>query len=124
MSDKKLLGEFNAHWTTIGIQPGNAGDMIVQGNFEGTAGGYGVVLGTMTATPAGHRAGTFKTHAIGFPGNGSTVSAIGQGTFELVADGRWRTNAVMTDSNGLQVSGEGEIDLSSRTWRGKLYARE
>lgn len=124
MSERKLVGEFNAKWTTIGIMPGAAGDMIVQGNFEGMATGYGAVLGTLTATPAGHRSGTFKTHAIGFPGNGQTVSASGQGSFEAVAEGRWRTQSLMTDSTGQQIVGEGEIDLDSRTWWGKLYVRD
>ena len=48
------------------------------------------------------------------------VSGIGQGTFESTGKHRWNTKAILQLSDGRRLATEGEIDLASRSYKGRI----
>jgi hypothetical protein len=46
---------------------------------------------------------------------------MGPGTYETIGKHRWRTEGYIQLSDGRRVAGEGEMDLASRTWQGKIF---
>lgn len=122
MAPKQSIGEFSVKMTTMTFMPGPAGSMIVQANFEGTATGFGVVCGTMNASPAGGQSGTFDSCLITLPESGDGVSGTGRGKFTKTGSNRWHTEGPLNLSDGRTVYGEGDIDLPNRTWSGKMYS--
>jgi hypothetical protein len=51
----------------------------------------------------------------------SFLHATGQGTYESVGKHRWKTADFLQLSDGRRISGEGEIDLAARSWKGKIF---
>ena len=123
MASGKQVGEFSLKATSFTLTPGPAGSVIVQGNFEGTATSFGVVLGTMTATSAGQKNGTWSWCAAAYLDNGDSVTGNGQGTFSSGGTNRWRTQGFIQISDGRNIGLEGELDLATRSWSGKLSER-
>ena len=60
MAAGKQIGEFSLKATTFTYTPGPGGSILAQGNFEGTATGFGAVLGTATFVSAGTKSGTYS----------------------------------------------------------------
>jgi hypothetical protein len=119
MATGKALGEFSLKAITATYSPGPAGGVLSQVNWEGTATGFGTVFGTATFA-GGPKGGTYSLCSEAFMDNGDIMTGIGQGTFETVGKHRWRTEGFMQLSDGRRIAGEGEIDLSARSWKGKL----
>lgn len=44
-----------------------------------------------------------------------------QGTYTASGAGRWSTRTVDRLEDGRTIAGEGEVDLASRTWKGKIF---
>ena len=122
MTTKQSIGEFSTKCTTLTFIPGAAGSVIVQAYFEGTATGFGIVCGTMNASPAGQPSGTFDSCVVSYPESGDGLTGIGRGTFNRSGPNRWRTQGPLQLSDGRTIYGEGELDLASRVWSGKMYA--
>ena len=118
-SSGKQLGEFSLKAITATYSPGPAGSVLSQGNWEGTATGFGAVFGTATYV-GGPKGGTFSYCAEAFLDNGNAVTGIGQGTFESTGKHRWHTEGFIQISDGRRVATEGEMDLASRSWKGKI----
>jgi hypothetical protein len=76
------------------------------------------VLGTLPAV--GGNSGTLSWYAHAFLENGDRVLGIGSGTYESSGTNRWRTQLVIQISDGRRVVAEGEVDLATRSWNGKL----
>ena len=123
MASGKQIGEFSLKATTFTITPGPAGSVLVQVNFEGPATGFGVVLGTMTAVSAGQKSGTWSWCAAAYLDNGDSVTGNGHGTFNSGGPNRWRTQGFIQISDGRTLASEGELDLATRMWSGKLFER-
>ena len=119
MASGKQLGEFSLKAITATYSPGPAGSVLSQVNWEGTATGFGAVFGTATYV-GGPKGGTFSYCAAAYLDNGDAVTGIGQGTFESTGKHRWRTEGFIQISDGRRVATEGEIDLASRSWKGKI----
>jgi hypothetical protein len=119
MASGKQLGEFSLKAITATYTPGPAGSVLSQVNWEGTATGFGAVFGTATYV-GGPKGGTFSYCAEAFLDNGNAVTGIGQGTFESTGKHRWRTEGFIQISDGRRVATEGEMDLASRSWKGKI----
>lgn len=122
MTTKQAIGEYSLKANTMTFTPGPAGSVMVQINFEGTATGFGTVLGTMNASPAGQPGGTWDWCAASFPEDGNGLTGTGRGTFSKSGTNRWRTQGQMQVSDGRGLYSEGEMDLASKVWSGKLYA--
>jgi hypothetical protein len=115
----KQLGEYSLKAITATYSPGPAGSVLSQVNWEGTATGFGAVFGTATYV-GGPKGGTFSYCAEAFLDNGDAVTGIGQGTFESTGKHRWRTDCFIQISDGRRIATEGEMDLASRSWKGKI----
>ncbi len=115
---EKQSGEFSFKITSLIFTPGPANSVLVQATCEGTATGYGAVLGTHTFVVG--KSGTHSWCGACYLDNGDIILTNGQGTQESSGRHKWRTQDVHHLSNGQTVSVEGEIDLAARTWSGKF----
>lgn len=121
MASGKHLGEFSFKFTSLTITPGPAASTIIGGNCEGTASGFGTILGT--ATFVGGKSGTYSYCAVAYLDNGEEITGAGSGSYESNGKHRWKTEGVVQLSNGGTVVAEGEIDLASRSWNGKIFEK-
>jgi hypothetical protein len=119
MAAGKQVGEYSFKFTSFTLTPGPAGSIPVQSNCEGTGTGYGTVLGTLTAV--GGNSGTLSWYSHAFLENGDRLLGVGAGTYESSGKNRWRTQLVVQISDGRSVVAEGEVDLATRSWGGKLF---
>ena len=119
MASGKQLGEFSLKAITATYSPGPAGSVLSQVNWEGTATGFGAVFNTATFV-GGPKNGTFSECGIAYLDNGDGLTGIGQRTFESTGKHRWRTEGFIQISDGRRVATEGEMDLASRSWKGKI----
>ena len=87
-------------------------------NLEGTAEGFGIVLGTLKVYGAGTPSGTYEFLGVSFPEAGEQVIGRGIGEWRQVAPHRWESSQTTTLSTGDTVKGEGVFDLPNRTWSG------
>jgi hypothetical protein len=86
-------------------------------NCEGRA-PHGTVAVTLACIPG--RNGSFTTYAANYLDNGDTTSK-GSGSFESSRTHHWRTQADIVVANGRKLHTEGEVDLASRSWSGKVF---
>jgi hypothetical protein len=120
MATGKQLGEFSLKAITATYSPGPAGSVLSQVNWEGTASGFGAIFGTATYV-GGPKNGTHSWCGTAYLDNGDAHTALGQGTYESSGKHRWRTVAFMQISDGRRITTEGEMDLASRSWKGKIF---
>jgi hypothetical protein len=116
----KAIGEFSFKLVATRNSPGPAGSVLIEASWEGTATGYGVVFDTATYV-GGPKGGTFSECAVAYLDNGDGLSGTGQGTYESTGKNRWRTQSFVQVSDGRRLTGEGEIDLASRMWKGQMF---
>jgi hypothetical protein len=76
-------GEYSFKFTSFTLTPGPGGSIVIQGNCEGTATGYGTGLGTMTAV--GGNSGTVIWCARQFLEIGELVSVAAPGLTRVAA---------------------------------------
>jgi hypothetical protein len=119
MASGKEIEEFSFKAVTSTHTPGPAASVLAQVNWEGTATGFGAVFATVTYV-GGPKGGTFSECGAAYLDNGQALTGIGQGTYEGTGKHRWRTESFMQLSDGRRIGGEGEIDLASRSWKGKI----
>jgi len=120
MASRKQIGEFSFKFTTITCIPGPAGSVLNQVTWEGTATGFGAVFSTLTFV-GGNKSGSYSECGTAFLDNGDGLSGIGQGTFEGNGKNKWHTAGFLQISDGRRIASEGEIDLASRSYKGKLF---
>jgi hypothetical protein len=112
----KELGDFKFKITSVAY----AEDGAAYINVDGTATGYGTVLGTVVARgEPGAKSGTVSWMGEGFLEDGSVVRGQGQGTYEECGRHQWRTRMLISVSNGDTIASDGRIDLASRSFSGK-----
>jgi hypothetical protein len=116
----KAIGEFSLKAITATYSPGPAGGVLNQVNWEGTATGFGAVFGTATFA-GGAKGGSYSWCGEAFLDDGSVLTGNGPGTVESVGKHRWSTEGYMDLADGRRIATEGEIDLASRSWKGKIY---
>jgi hypothetical protein len=121
MAADQPIGEFTLKSTSLTISAGPAGSTVIKANFEGSAGALGVVIGT--GAFIGAKNGTYSWTAIAYLGNGEAMTGGGPGTFESIGNHHWKTQGVLHMSNGQTLTTEGEIDLATRSWNGKIFAK-
>ena len=115
----KVLGDFSNKITSVAYTE----DGAVYISLDGTASGYGTVLGTLILRgEPGATSGAATWIGEGFLDDGSIVRGKGQGTFEEVGKHQWRTRLLITLSNGDILASDGKIDLATRTLSGKNLA--
>lgn len=114
----KETGDFSFQITSTSYA-GEEG--TVQVNVDGTATGFGTVLGTMTFAVAepGAKSGALRWRGQGFLENGEQVAGTGEGHWEEIGQHRWRTRMVVHTSDGQVFGSDGQLDLATRTLKGK-----
>jgi hypothetical protein len=118
MAIGKEIGQFTLKTTSTSYaeEGGN-----VRIDFDGTATGYGTVLGTLTFHgEPGATTGPLSWRGQGFLENGETVAGAGQGNWEASGRHQWRTRLVVSTSDGRCHASEGYLDLKTRTLSGKM----
>ena len=121
MAAGQQSGEFSFKITSLIFTPGPANSVLVQVNFEGTASGYGTVLGTDTVVVG--KSGPYSGCSACYLDNGEITTYTSRGTYESSGRHKWRLQEVGQFSNGKTVDAEGEVDLAARTWNGKFVER-
>ncbi len=101
------------------------GSVLLQGNCEGPATVReqpATVLVTTTFVGGG-KSGTYSSCSQVYLDDGEVVRADGSGSYESVGKHRWRTQGFVQSSTGDSAVNDGEIDLASRSWTGKLLEK-
>lgn len=124
MTTAKVIADFTLKGVTMTFTPGAAGSVVVSINMEGSATGFGLVFGTFNASSAGQKSGTYDWCGVTFPAEGEGIVGRGTGTFCSAGTNRWSTRGPMSISDGRMVLLEGDIDLATRTWSGRLLSIE
>ena len=119
-------GEFSFNQTGNAYVKGDDGVVVAYVNYDGTATGFGTVIGTLAfpLPKGGATSGTCSWAGQGFPPDRAWVTGSGEGTWEQVK-GRyaWKIRIpVIEISDGSRLRSEGEIDLEARTFKGKNFA--
>jgi hypothetical protein len=118
MAIGKEIGEFTLKSITTNYA---LEGVTVQVNLDGTATGYGTVLGTLFFRgEPGAKSGPLSWRGQGFLDNGETVIGAGEGIWEEAGKHRWRTRLIVSTSDGRSHASEGLLDLQSRTLSGKM----
>jgi hypothetical protein len=113
------MPNFSTTWNTITLSE-SGGDVIATINFEGTADGFGPIMGTLTCQGAGTPSGTYQMLAVSFPEQGEQVIGRGTGEWRQVAPDRWESTQTTDLSTGDSIKGQGIFDLPNRTWSGSF----
>ena len=118
MSIGKEIGTFSLK--SISTTYSEAGG-IVQVHCDGTASGFGTVLGTLTFRgEPGAKGGSLTWRGQGFLENGETVTGMGEGNWEALGQHKWRTRLIVSTSDGGCHASDGQLDLKSRTLSGRM----
>jgi len=118
MAIGKELGKFTLKSVTT-TYPLDGGTVEV--NLDGTAAGYGTVLGTLTFKgEPGAKSGPLSWRGQGFLDSGETVVGTGEGTWEESGKHKWRTRLLVSTSDGKCHVSDGQLDLKTRTLSGKM----
>jgi hypothetical protein len=121
MAKGQEIATFSMKSTSVTYTPGPAGSTLTQTNFEGTAtGGFGTIAGTASFVGGG-AGGSMSYCGAAYQDNGELLNAQGTGSYESSGNHRWRTQAVLRLSDGNALYSEGEIDLATRAWTGKVF---
>jgi hypothetical protein len=118
MAIGKEIGDFTLKSTSTSYAEEGGS---VQINCDGTATGYGTVLGTLTLRgEPGAKKGPLSWRGQGFLENGETVTGAGEGNWEEIGKHKWRTRLIVTTSDGRCHASDGQLNLQSRTLSGKM----
>ena len=122
MATAKKAGEFSFTSTGVTYLEGSSGAGVAQINLEGTATGFGTVLGTMTLydDAPGSKTGRSSWLGVAFLDNGDQVQGSGEGFFEECGKHKWRTRSILRTSTGAVLLSDGIISLDGRTYKGTL----
>jgi hypothetical protein len=119
MASGKEIGQFSLKSTSTRYAEGGGS---VQIDCDGTATGYGTVLGTMTLRgEPGAKTGPCSWRGQGFLENGEVISGAGQGTWEGLGKHQWRTRLIVATSDGRTHASDGKLDLASRSLSGRMF---
>ena len=114
----KEIGDFSFNLTSTSYAEDGDG---VQLNYEGTATGFGTVLGSLYGRgEPGAKQGTCSWRAQAFLDSGDQVVGSGEGTWEEIGKHRWRVRILNQTSDGQIFAADGAVDLASRSFAGKL----
>ena len=119
------IGEFTLNHTGNTYTKNKDGVVVAYASYDGTATGFGTIMGTMSFPLAenGATSGTCSWAGQAFQPDGTSTSSSGEGTWEQV-EGKhaWKTRIPALEiSDGRVISSQGEIDLEARTFNGHLF---
>ena len=113
----KEIGEFSLKSTSWTM-----GDNELSANFEGTASGFGEVVGTLSGSgEPGAEFGRCSWRAGAFLENGDQMQAAGEGTWHSIGKHRWQIRMTIGISDGRTILSDGVLDMPSRSFSGKIF---
>jgi hypothetical protein len=77
---------------------------------------------TLSCTPG--KSGRYTTYETSYLNNGDIITTKGTGSFESSGIHLWRIQADVICSHGRTLHTEGEMELASRTWNGKVFEKQ
>ena len=92
-------------------------------NWEGTAnidGAAATVIASLEAN-GDETGGEFELRVSAFVADGTVLRSRTHGTYEPSGGLKWRTRTIDHLSDGRTTAGEGEVDLATRSWKGKIF---
>jgi hypothetical protein len=90
-------------------------------NLRGTATGFGTVEGTLTLTgEPGATSGRVSFRGASFLDDGRINNAGGEGTWTTVGKHKWRIRGFTYVDQQIIIT-DGELELATQTYQGKLY---
>ncbi len=114
----KEIGDFSFKITSVSYPD----DQTATVDCDGTASGFGTVLGTLsfTLSQPGATRGALNWRGQSFLDSGEALQVVGDGAYEEVGQHKWRTRLVISVSDGQIFASDGQLDLASRSLAGKL----
>ena len=119
MAKGNELGDYTLRLITVTVKPGLSGSVVLEGNWEGIATGYGTILSTSLMVGAG--SGTYTFYSAVYLDTGERLTGTATGTYDTIGKHIWQTDAILRLSDGDSIATEGTIDLAGRTWKGKFF---
>lgn len=121
----KSIGDFKLNHIGNTYAKNEDGVVTAYASYEGTASGFGTVMGTMSfpLVENGATSGSCSWAGQAFQPDGTSTSSSGDGTWEQV-EGKhaWKTSVPALEiSDGRVMSSKGEIDLEERTFNGQMF---
>ena len=119
------IGEFALNHTGNALAKNDDGVVVAYASYEGTATGFGTVMGTIAfpLPESGATSGTCSWTGQGFPPDSSWTTSSGDGTWEQV-EGKyaWKISIPTIEiSDGTRIRSEGELDLEAKTFNGQMF---
>jgi hypothetical protein len=123
MPTAKEIAAFDMQRTSIKVMPEPGGGRSFELNLEGKVTGAwtGTALCTMSVKSDDFKTGTYSITVAGYLDSGGTVTAIGSGTLKALGGHKWLLRGNDITSDGHSTSTEGELDLASRSYKGKVF---
>ena len=122
MATAKKAATFSFKGTTVTYAAGADGGGLVAINFDGTATGYGTVLGTLTFFEDAPGSKTGRTNWVGtaFLDDGTEVQGSSEGFYEDAGKHKWRVRGLLRTSAGTVLLSDGVVSLGGRAYKGTL----
>jgi hypothetical protein len=119
-ADKAMEFSFKSTSITCAQLPDGGG--VTHVNLEGTATGFGTVLGTLSFFADTQGAAGGRTHWVGtaYLDNGDEVYGASHGVWEKSGKHKWRVRGTLPTSTGAVYQTDGVISLDGRTCKGAL----
>ncbi len=119
------IGEFELNHSGNVYAKNDDGVVVAYVTYEGTASGFGTVMGTLAfpLPEGGASSGTCSWTAQAFPPDSPWTSSNGEGTWEQI-EGKhaWKISIpALAISDGRVISSKGELDLEARTFNGQIF---
>jgi hypothetical protein len=120
------IGEFAFNHTGNTYAKNDDGVVVAYVNYEGTATGFGTVMGTLAfpLPEQGATSGTVTWTGQGFPPDRAPYTSFGEGTWDQVEGSyAWKINLPnieFSDETG-SLRAEGAVDLEAKTFNGQMF---
>jgi hypothetical protein len=121
------IGEFSLKHAGSTYAKTPEGELANYANFTGTVSGFGAVFGTLKfQTPlseVGAGSGTCTWSGQAFLDDGTSAGGFGEGTWEQIGnENRWAVHVNVEVSDGTRHRSEGESDLATLAFTGKMFS--
>ncbi len=122
MAKANTAMEFSFKSTSITFVEAPGGGGVTHVNLEGTATGFGTVLGTLSFFADTQGAEGGRTHWVGtaYLENGDEVYGSSGGVWQRLGNHKWRVRGTLATSAGSVYQTDGVISLDGRTYKGTL----
>lgn len=118
-------GEFELNHTGNAYAKNDDNVVVAYASYEGTATGFGTVMGTLAfpLPEQGATSGTVTWTGQGFPPDREPSTSFGDGTWEQVEGSHaWKINMPTLEvSDGTSLRTEGVVDLEAKTFKGQMF---